>query len=68
MKLRFSAPALLVALYAHGGTSASLTSQLRRNVQEVADVADEVEQTIAPDTVELATGDEFVMMCEVSER
>ena len=63
MKLRFSAPALLVALYANG-TSASLPSQLRRNVQEVADVPSEAGQMITLDAVELVMGDECVMMCE----
>ena len=78
MKLRFSALVLLVALYAHGGTSASLPSQLRRNVQEAGDVADESGQMITPDShgagqmatpdsVELVMGDECMMMCEVSE-
>ena len=67
MKLRFSAPVLLIALYARAGTSASFPSQLRRNVQEVADVADKAGQMITPDSVELAMGDECMMMCEVSE-
>lgn len=67
MKLRFSAPLLLVALYAHGGTSSSLPPQLRSSVQELADVADESGQMITPDAVELAMGDECMMMCEVSE-
>ena len=67
MKLRFSAIVLLVALYAHGGTSASLPSQLRRNVIEATHVADEAGQMTTPDSVELAMGDECMMMCEVSE-
>lgn len=70
MKLRFSAPVLLIALYGLAGTSASLPSQLRRNVQEVADVddvADEAGQMITPDSVELVMGDECMMMCEVSD-
>ena len=67
MKLWFSAPVLLVALYAHGGTSASLPSQQRRNVQEIGDVDDEAGQMATPDSVELAMGDECMGMCEVSE-